>query len=90
MQPPKSYNNLIVAFESMTETNLNIEFVTLRFLDEELKKKDVEGSNERRFALVVHTSEATFNNSTRNRKVAIKKDKNKYLCNYCKKPNHWA
>jgi hypothetical protein len=90
VQPPKSYNNLIVTFESRAETNLNIEFVTFRLLHEELKKKDVESSNERRSTLVVCTSKATFNNSTANQEVAIKRDKNKYLCNYCKKPSHWA
>ncbi len=43
---------------------LNIEFVTLRLLHEELKKKNVEGSSERGSALVVHMSKATFNNFT--------------------------
>ncbi len=85
------YNNLIIALESWVEVDLNIEFVRAKFLHEELKKKDVEGWSERRFALVAHTFKAMFNNLICSKlKVATKRDKKKDLCNYCKKPSHWA
>jgi hypothetical protein len=58
----KSYNNLMVALESWVKVDMNIEFVRTRLFHEELKKKDVEGSSEGRFALVAHTSKVTSNN----------------------------
>jgi hypothetical protein len=79
--------NIIVALKSWAYGDLTIEFVTTRLFHVELKK-DVEGSNENGLALVVRTSKATFNNSITNQKSAIKKDKKKNLCNYCKKPRH--
>jgi hypothetical protein len=88
VQHPKSYNNLIVTLESRAKTNLNIEFVTIKLLHEKFKKKDVEGSGEVGSTLVVHTSKATSNSCTTDQKVAIKRDKKKDLCNYCKKPSH--
>jgi hypothetical protein len=58
----ESYNNLIIALESWVEVDLNIEFVRVRFLHEELKKKDAEGSSEGGSTLVAHTSKAASNN----------------------------
>jgi hypothetical protein len=58
----ESYNNLIIALKSWVEVDLNIECVRVKLLHEELKKKDVEGSNEGGSALVVHTFKATSNN----------------------------
>jgi hypothetical protein len=42
----QSYNNLIVALKSQANIDLNIEFVTIKFFHEELKKKENEGSTE--------------------------------------------
>jgi hypothetical protein len=46
----ESYNNFIITRESWAYHDLNIEFVTTKLLHEELKKKDVIGSNEDRSA----------------------------------------
>lgn len=87
---PKFYNNLIVALESQVDVNLTIEFIITRLFHEELKRKDVEGLNEGRLVLVVHTSKTMSNNSTIDQKQAIKRNKKKDLCNYYNKLGDWA
>ncbi len=83
----KFYNNLIVALKSQANIDLNIEFVKIKFLHEELKKEN-EGSTEGGSALVACTSKPTTSNLLIDQKVTNKKDKKKDLCNYCKKLGH--
>jgi hypothetical protein len=59
---PKFYNNLIVALESRVDADLTIEFIITRLFHEKLKRKDAEGLDEGRLALVVHTSKIMSNN----------------------------
>jgi hypothetical protein len=69
---------------------LPLKFETTRLLHEKLKRKDAERSNEEKLILVVRTSKYTSNNSIVDQKSTIKRNKKKDLCNYCKKPKHWA
>ncbi len=87
---PKFYSNLIVSLKSQVDANLGIEFIITRLFREELKRKDVEGSNEGRSTLLVCTSKVMSKNSTIDQKLTIKKDQKRNLCNYYKKPRHWA
>jgi hypothetical protein len=77
----KSYNNLIVALKSQANIDLNTEFVTIKFLHEELKKKENEGSTEGGSTLVACMSKPTTNNLSIDQKETSKKDKKKNLCN---------
>lgn len=81
----KSYNNLIVALKSQANIDLNIEFVTIKFFHEQLKKKENEGSTKGGLALVACTSKPTTSNLSIDQKATNKKDKKRHLYNYCKK-----
>jgi hypothetical protein len=81
------YNNLIVALESRTESNLDIEFVITRFLHEELKKES-ECSIEGGSTLVSRISKPTIKNLSIDHKSTIKEDKKKDFCNYYKNLRH--
>jgi hypothetical protein len=56
------YNNLVITLKSQANIDLNIEFVTINFFHEQLKKKENEGSTEGGSALVTCTSKPTTNN----------------------------
>jgi hypothetical protein len=83
----KFYKNLIVTLKSQTNIDFNIEFVTIKLLHGKLKKEN-EGSNEGGSALVACTSKPTTSNLSIDQKATSKKDKEKNLCNYCKKLGH--
>ncbi len=74
--------------ESQAHIDLNIEFVTIKFFHEELKKKENEGSTEGGSTLVACTSKPISNNLSIGQKVTNKKDKKKNICNYSKKSGH--
>jgi len=80
----ESYNNLIIALKSEANIDLNIEFMTIKLLHEELKKKENEGSIEGGLALVACTSKPTIRNLSISQKETNKKDKKKDLCNWKK------
>ncbi len=62
----ESYNNLIITRKSWVYHDLNIEFVTTKLFHEELRKKDVVGSNEDGSAFVASASKTTFRTSSIN------------------------